>query len=88
LISRSPADLLRPNCLNMHQRPDQMPQRSARHGDQQRSGRPSEQLNGYCPGRADYPARLLTRRLLALQAESILKARTNAPRSWSPPRGR
>ena len=83
---RSPADLLRPGTLNMHQRPDQMPWRSAREWDQQSGNRPSEQLDGYCPGRADYPARLLTRRSLALRSESILKARANAPRSCPPPR--
>jgi hypothetical protein len=88
LIPRSPADLLRPGSLNMHQRPDQMPWRSAREIDQQSGGRPSELLDSYCPGRADYPARLLTRRSLALRAESILKARANAPRSCPAPRGR
>jgi hypothetical protein len=88
MTARPPADWLRSGTAIDCRRPDQVPlapyTQAAGHADGQAA--PGERSHRYLPGRCDYPAALLTRRLFGLEAARIVRTRPNAPRPC--PQGR
>ena len=90
MTARSPADWLRSGTAIDCRRPDQVPLFPYPRADGHTDGHvaSADRSHRYLPGRGDYPAALLTRRLFGLEAARIVSTRANAPQACPQQGGR